>query len=58
MGDDEDEQQVVAAEDAAPGAAEFLESEAIEDAPKEGAHSSEDASADLGQEDKKEEKPD
>ena len=58
VGDDEDEQQVIAAEGAAHGEAEFLESEAVEDAPKEGAHSSEDASADLGQEDKKEEKPD
>ena len=58
MGDDEGEQQVVAAEDAAPGAAESLESETVEEAPEEVAHSSEDASADLGQEDQKEEKPD
>ena len=54
VGEDEDEQQVVDAEEAAPGAAEFMESETVEDAT----HSPEDASADSGEEDNNEEKSD
>jgi large subunit ribosomal protein L9 len=54
VGEDEDEQQVVDAEEAAPGAAEFMESETVEDAT----HSPEDARADSGEEDNNEEKSD
>jgi large subunit ribosomal protein L9 len=53
VGENEDEQQVVDA-----GAAGSMESEAVEDATKEGTHSPEDASADSGEEDNNEEKSD
>ena len=58
VGEDEDKQQVVNAEEAAPGAAGFMGLEAVEDASKEGNHSPEDASADSREEDKNEEKSD
>ena len=58
VGEDEDEQQVVNAEEAAPGAAGFMESVDVEDASKEGTHSPEDASVDSGEEDNNEEKSD
>jgi large subunit ribosomal protein L9 len=58
VGEDEDKQQVVNAEEAAPGAAGFMGLEAVEDASKEGTHSPEDASVDSGEEDNNEEKSD